>query len=76
MPPKGPCGIGDVVICTDVAARQARERGGSIRGEVTLLLIHGLLHLLGYDHKTHAQKKRMFALQDTLLERERVAWRP
>ena len=46
--------VGDVVICVDVAQRQAAERGHSVRDEVRVLLVHVLLHLLGYDHETSA----------------------
>jgi probable rRNA maturation factor len=43
--------LGDVVISLDTAARQAQERGVSAADEVRTLLIHGILHLLGYDHE-------------------------
>lgn len=44
--------LGDIVISLDTAARQAAERGHGLRDEVRVLLVHGLLHLLGYDHET------------------------
>ena len=43
--------LGDVVISIETAARQARRRRHSLREEVQILLIHGILHLLGYDHE-------------------------
>lgn len=43
--------LGDVVISLDTATRQAQRRGHSLREEVQILLIHGILHLLGYDHE-------------------------
>lgn len=43
--------LGDVVISVDTATRQARRRGHSLREETQTLLIHGMLHLLGYDHE-------------------------
>ena len=43
--------LGDVVISIETAARQARRRGHSLREELQTLLIHGILHLLGYDHE-------------------------
>ena len=43
--------LGDVVISVETAARQARRRGYSLREELQTLLIHGVLHLLGYDHE-------------------------
>jgi probable rRNA maturation factor len=44
--------LGDVVIAAGVAARQAREAGHSLQTELRILALHGLLHLLGYDHET------------------------
>jgi probable rRNA maturation factor len=46
--------LGDIVIATGVARRQAREAGHSYAREVRVLALHGLLHLLGYDHETDA----------------------
>jgi probable rRNA maturation factor len=46
-----PCLLGDVVISVETATRQARRRGHSLREELQTLLIHGILHLLGYDHE-------------------------
>ncbi len=43
--------LGDLVISADTAARQAAERGHGLRDELRVLLVHGLLHLLGYDHE-------------------------
>ena len=59
--------LGDVVISLDTALRQARERGHSLWAEVTLLLAHGLLHLIGYDHQTDAEERRMNARADMLI---------
>jgi probable rRNA maturation factor len=53
--------LGDVVISLDTARRQAAEHGHSLWREVTLLLAHGLLHLIGYDHRTDAEEARMDA---------------
>ena len=44
--------LGDVVISTDTAVRQARESGHSFEREVSELLLHGILHLCGYDHES------------------------
>lgn len=46
-----PALLGDVVISVDTATRQAHRRGHSLREEIQTLLIHGVLHLLGYDHE-------------------------
>lgn len=63
-----PAGIlGDILICPDVAARQAQAAGHSVIEEMILLTCHGILHLLGFDHSTHEQEKHMFALQRTLM---------
>lgn len=59
--------LGDVVISLDTAARQARAGRRSLRREVAWLLAHGLLHLVGYDHRTRAQKRRMDARARSLL---------
>lgn len=53
--------LGDVVISVDTAARQAAEYDAPLEREVDRLLIHGLLHLLGYDHERPEQQERMAA---------------
>jgi len=58
--------LGDVVISIDTTRRQARERGATIVAEATFLLAHGLLHLLGYDHRTEDELRVMMALTDGL----------
>jgi rRNA maturation RNase YbeY len=52
FPQDDPVILGDLVISVDTAARQAQERGHDLRDEMRILLVHGLLHLLGYDHET------------------------
>jgi probable rRNA maturation factor len=59
--------LGDVVICPQVAQRQAGEAGHATADELALLLTHGLLHLLGHDHAEPDEHAVMFALQDRLL---------
>jgi probable rRNA maturation factor len=59
--------LGDVVLCPDVAARQARKAGHATEDELHLLCTHGILHLLGYDHGDPAQEQEMFAQQSRLL---------
>lgn len=59
--------LGDVVIALPTAARQARERGLAVADEVRTLLIHGVLHLLGYDHERSAtEARRMRAMERRL----------
>jgi probable rRNA maturation factor len=66
--PKGaPLGLGDVVISLPTAKRQAKESDKALAEELALLWVHGLLHLLGYDHATQAEEKRMFGLQERIL---------
>ena len=59
--------LGDVVLCPDVAATQARTAGHSTEDELHLLTTHGILHLLGYDHAEPDEEKEMFGLQKQLL---------
>ncbi|MDP9444583.1 MAG: rRNA maturation RNase YbeY [Actinomycetota bacterium] len=59
--------VGDVVLCPQVAAAQAASRGHSVRHETDLLVIHGILHLLGYDHAGPQEEREMFGLQERLL---------
>lgn len=62
--------LGDVVISLDTAARQATARGVPVAEVVRLLLTHGLLHLLGYDHeRSPAEARRMFRKQRGLVSR-------
>jgi probable rRNA maturation factor len=63
--------LGDVVLCPQVAAVQARDAGHSTQEELELLAVHGILHLLGYDHAEPEEHAVMFGTQDQLLE----AWR-
>ena len=65
--PSPPGLLGDVVLCPEVAARQARESGHATAEEVLLLTTHGILHLLGYDHAEPDEEREMFALQRRLL---------
>ena len=65
--------LGDVIISQPTAERQAAERGGTLRDELALLLVHGCLHLLGHDHVTPEQREAMWALQSSILERLGIA---
>jgi probable rRNA maturation factor len=61
--------LGELVICPQVVRRQSQEHQLSFRDELGYLVIHGILHLLGYDHERNAREaKKMFALQDRLFE--------
>lgn len=63
--------LGDLVLSPDVAASQAKDAGHSTADELHMLTVHGVLHILGYDHAEPDQAKEMFGLQNRLLE----AWR-
>jgi probable rRNA maturation factor len=63
--------LGDVVLCPDVAARQARDAGHAPAAELALLCTHGILHLLGYDHAEADEAREMTSLQSRLL----ASWR-
>ena len=62
--------LGDVVLCPAVTAAQAAENARTPEGEADYLLVHGLLHLLGYDHADPDEKAVMFGLNDRLV----AAW--
>lgn len=68
-PQNDACILGDVVICTSVARQQAKQYGHSYKREVCFLALHGLLHLLGFDHETDADEKQMTALQKEILDK-------
>ena len=70
-PDSSPALLGDVVLCPQVAAEQAREARHSVEDELELLCTHGLLHLLGYDHADADERATMFSLQEQLL----ASWR-
>jgi probable rRNA maturation factor len=59
--------LGDLVLCPAVAAGQAEEAGHSATDELDLLTVHGILHLLGYDHAEPDEHREMFGLQARLL---------
>ncbi len=59
--------LGDLVLCPTVAQGQAQTAGHSILDELDLLTVHGILHLLGYDHAEPEEHEEMFALQARLL---------
>ena len=60
--------LGDIVICVDKALEQAKEYGHGLKYELYYLFVHGLLHLLGYDHENEKEAEKMFELQDIILE--------
>ena len=67
---KEPVCLGDIYISIDKAIEQAKEYGHPLKRELSFLFVHGLLHLLGYDHMTEEDEKIMFKLQDEILPKE------
>jgi len=66
-PPDGVLHLGEVIISYPQAAEQAKEQGHSLEQELALLIIHGILHLLGYDHEQPEEEKRMWQREKELL---------
>lgn len=64
--------LGEILISIDKAKEQAQEYGHSLHREICFLFIHGLLHLLGYDHQDEEQEKVMFELQNKILNNKGV----
>lgn len=60
--------LGDIVICREVAKKQAKEYGHSVKREICFLALHGLLHLLGYDHIKSEDEKIMQEVADKILQ--------
>ncbi len=59
--------LGEILFCLDVLKKQAKDQGHSLENEFLYMLIHGVLHLLGYDHElSMAEEKLMFKIQDQL----------
>ncbi len=59
--------LGDIVLCPSFAEEQARKAGHGLAEELHLLTVHGVLHLLGYDHAEPEEEREMFSLQNRLL---------
>ncbi len=59
--------LGEIYISLEKAHSQALEYGHSFKRELCFLVVHGLLHLLGYDHMTEKEEKEMFSLQEEIL---------
>ncbi len=68
-PPDGVLHLGEVVISCPQAAIQAQEHHHTVEKELAILIIHGVLHLLGYDHKRVAQKRVMQVKERTILSK-------
>jgi len=69
LPPDGVTRLGEVIISYPQAVEQAKEQGHATEKELALLVIHGILHLLGYDHKAPEEEAEMRAREKELLEK-------
>lgn len=67
LPPEEAESLGEIVISYPQAVRQARQGRRRVKAEVALLVVHGVLHLLGYDHAEPDEEARMWAKQDQVL---------
>ena len=67
--PSCPVVLGDVILSTETTQRQAQEHRHSFEQELYFLLIHGILHLLGYDHHTDEEARIMENLEQSLLQK-------
>lgn len=63
----GPGILGDIVLCPKFAEVQAKNAGQTLEKEIELLMVHGVLHLLGFDHRESDEKTIMFSQQDEIL---------
>lgn len=64
--------LGDIYISIDTAKKQALNYGHSLKRELSFLTIHGILHLLGYDHQNEEDEKKMFDLQELILNEAKI----
>ena len=64
--------IGSIAVCTEKAKQQAEEYGHTVERELTYLICHGLLHLMGYDHLTDEDKAQMRALEEEIMNEIKV----
>jgi probable rRNA maturation factor len=69
LPPDGVTRLGEVIISYPQAVAQAKEQGHSTERELALLVIHGVLHLLGYDHEEPEEESKMRERERELLEK-------
>ncbi|WP_037605135.1 rRNA maturation RNase YbeY [Streptacidiphilus rugosus] len=60
--------LGDIVLCPEVATKQGAANGHSMDAELQLLTVHGVLHVLGYDHEDPEEEREMFGLQKRILD--------
>lgn len=64
--------LGEIYIAYDIAIKQAKKYNHSLKREICFLVLHGLLHLIGYDHMNLEDEKKMFGLQELILEKANI----
>ena len=67
--PDGRCFLGELVICAPVVAQEAREQGKALESHWAHMTVHGVLHLLGFDHEVEAEAVKMAAREIQILDR-------
>lgn len=72
LPPDEKVSMGEIVISYPQAVRQARDGKKTVKSEIALLIVHGVLHLLGYDHVNPIEENEMWAKQDEVLARLQI----
>ena len=72
VPPEGwrELPLGDIVLCTEYILKRAEEEHLDYNQDLRLMIAHGLLHLVGFDHDTELKKEKMWAQQEKLLQKE------
>jgi len=65
--------LGDVIISVETAKRQAESHKASLDDEITLLIVHGMLHLLGFDHAMEEEQKEMWIKQRSILDQLEIS---
>lgn len=68
-PPNGVHHLGEIVISYPQAVKQAQEQGHNVAQELALLIVHGVLHLLGYDHEQPDERQHMKAREKSIMEK-------
>src|SRR6185437_641798 len=68
-PPGVPWDVGEIIVSVERAAEQAEELGHSFKREMAFLFVHGMLHVLGFDHMEPAEEKEMFRRQKQILDK-------
>jgi len=64
--------LGDIIICKEIAKKQASEYGHSYKREICFLALHGLLHLIGYDHETKEEEAEMMNKTEEILKKYKI----